>query len=120
MENVLKEFLNAYNRHDVDGIMAFFSEDCVFEAPRGPEVCGKRWEGKEQIRKAVASRFEGLPDAHYGQDRHFFAGDRAASEWTLTGTLHNGDKLKVRGCDLFELRNGKIVKKDSFWKIVEG
>jgi hypothetical protein len=25
----------------------------------------------------------------------------------------------VRGCDLFELRGGKIVRKDSYWKIVE-
>jgi hypothetical protein len=35
------------------------------------------------------------------------------SEWTLTGTAPSGDRIEVRGCDHFELRDGKIIKKDS-------
>jgi hypothetical protein len=45
-------------------------------------------------------------------------GDRAVSEWTLTGTM-DGKRLEVRGCDLFELVGGKISRKDSYWKIVD-
>jgi ketosteroid isomerase-like protein len=41
------------------------------------------------------------------------------SEWTLTGTSPAGQRVEVHGCDHFEFRNGKIVKKDSYWKIVE-
>jgi len=26
----------------------------------------------------------------------------------------------VRGCDLFAFRDGMIVRKDSYWKIVDG
>jgi hypothetical protein len=25
----------------------------------------------------------------------------------------------VRGCDLFEFRDGEVVRKDSYWKLVE-
>jgi ketosteroid isomerase-like protein len=46
------------------------------------------------------------------------AGNRGRSEWILTGTRATGEKVKVSGCDLFEFRNGKITRKDSFWKII--
>jgi len=41
------------------------------------------------------------------------------SEWTFTGTTVSGQRIEVRGCDLFEFRAGKLIVKDSFWKIVE-
>jgi ketosteroid isomerase-like protein len=47
------------------------------------------------------------------------AGDRGVSEWLLTGTSVSGKPVKVRGCDLWEFRNGKVIRKDSYWKIVE-
>jgi ketosteroid isomerase-like protein len=40
------------------------------------------------------------------------------SEWTITGTDTSGDRVAVKGCDLFEFRDGKIARKDSYWKIV--
>src|SRR5687767_10224864 len=115
----LKEALDAFNRHDLDAIMEYFSEDCSFDFPRGPEPWGRRYIGKAQVREGLAGRFKGIPDVHYGEDRHWVAGDRGVSEWTLTGTTTSGEKLKVRGCDLWEFRDGKITRKDSFWKIVE-
>jgi hypothetical protein len=41
------------------------------------------------------------------------------SEWTLTGTSALGERVEVRGTDHLEFRDGKIIRKDSFWKIVE-
>jgi ketosteroid isomerase-like protein len=32
----LKEILAAFNAHDLDDVMQFFSEDRVLEMPRGP------------------------------------------------------------------------------------
>ena len=115
----LKQILEAFNRHDLDAIMEFFAEDCSLDMPRGPEPWGQRVVGKDLVREALAGRFKGIPDVHYGDDRHWVAADRAVSEWTLTGTTTSGIPLKVRGCDLWEFRNGKIVRKDSYWKIVE-
>jgi steroid delta-isomerase-like uncharacterized protein len=118
-EKRLAEFLDAFNRHDLDAIMSFFTEDCVFDFPRGPAPSGTRAEGKAAVRSLLATRFAGIPDVHYGDERHFAAGDRGASEWLLTGTTTSGQRIVVRGCDLFEFRGDMIVRKDSYWKIVE-
>jgi ketosteroid isomerase-like protein len=117
---VLREVLDAFNRHDLDAIMAAFADDCVFETPRGPEPWGRRFVGKDEVRRGLAQRFEGLPDVHYGDDGHFVSGDRGLSEWTLTGTAADGERVEVRGCDVWTFGpDGAIVRKDSFWKIRE-
>ena len=120
-KETLKQILEAFNRHDLDAIMEYFSDDCSFDFPRGPESWGQRFSGKAQVREALAGRFKGIPDVHYGDDRHWISsdGDMGVSEWTLTGTTTSGLSLKLRGCDLWEFRNGKITRKDSYWKIVE-
>ena len=116
---VVRRFNEAFNRHDVDGIMAFFAEDAVLETPKGPDPWGRRFVGREQVREGIAARFAGIPDVHYGDDSHWVSGDRGVSEWTLTGTTTDGDHLQVRGCDLWTFREGKVARKDSYWKIVE-
>jgi ketosteroid isomerase-like protein len=120
-EATLREVLDAFNRHDLDAIMADFADDAVLETPRGADPWGTRFVGREEVRAGLAKRFEGIPDVHYGEDRHFLsaAGDRGASEWLLTGTTTTGERLAVRGCDLWELADGRIVRKDSYWKRVE-
>jgi steroid delta-isomerase-like uncharacterized protein len=117
----LQAVLDAFNRHDLDGILEHFADDAVFESPRGSDPWGTRFVGREAVRAGLAKRFEGIPDVHYGDDRHFLSadGDRGVSEWTLTGTTTDGQRLEVRGCDLWTLRNGQIVVKDSYWKRVE-
>jgi len=117
----LQQILDAFNRHDLDAIMEFFSDDCSFDFPRGPEPWGQRFIGKTQVREALASRFKGIPDVHYGEDRHWVSasGDMGVSEWTITGTTTSGVNLKVNGCDLWEFSNGKVTRKNSYWKIVE-
>jgi ketosteroid isomerase-like protein len=116
---LLKGFLDAFNRHDLDAIMSYFADDCVFYMPRGARPRGDEYRGKAQVRAGLAKRFAGLPDVHYGDDRHWACGDFGVSEWTLTGTSVAGQRVEVRGVDLLELAHGKIIRKDSFWKIVE-
>lgn len=116
---VLKAFLDAFNQHDLEKIMTFFGDYPVFDFPRGQHPWGSRGEGREEVRRLLATRFEGIPDVHYGEDRHFVCGSRGVSEWLLTGTTRDGKALRIRGCDLFEFEGGKITRKDSYWKIVE-
>ena len=47
----LHAFLDAFNNHDVDAIMSFFTDDCVFDMPRGPAPGGRRLVGKQQVRE---------------------------------------------------------------------
>ena len=116
---MLQGFLDAFNAHDVDAIMSFFAEDCIMDMPRGPAPGGRRLVGKQQVREGIQSRLDGIPDVHYGDDRHWTCGDRGVSEWTIRGTQANGERIEVRGCDLFEFDGDRIRRKDAFWKIVE-
>jgi len=87
--------------------------------PRGSKPWGTRFIGKDAVRKGLAMRFETTPDVHYGEGRHWVSGRLGVSEWLLTGTTREGRKVEVRGCDHYELRGGKVIRKDSYWKIVE-
>ena len=116
---LLKDFLNAFNHHDLDSIMDYFADDCVFYMPRGAAPRGDRYIGKADVRAGLAKRFSGIPDVHYGEDQHWACGNFGVSEWTLTGTSLSGQHIKVRGVDLLEFSEGKITRKDSFWKILE-
>jgi len=113
---MLQAFADAWNRHDVDALMSFMAEDCVFESSAGPEVSGTRYAGRESVRAGFERAWATLPDAHWGDARHFVSGDRGVSEWTFTGTAADGSRVEVHGCDLFTFRGGKIALKDSYRK----
>lgn len=113
---LLDDFAAAWNRHDVDGLMACMAPDCVFEAAAGIEVAGTRHVGTAAVRRAYAAIFETYADARWHQPRHFVAGDRAVSEWTFTGTTTAGARVEVNGCDIFTLQGGRIAVKNSYRK----
>lgn len=117
----LKQLCDAFNEHNLDKIMSHFADDCVLEMPRGNQPWGSRSEGRENVRKALATRFEGLPDAHYGNEQHFVdnSANSGISKWTLTGTRRDGQRIEVWGCDFYTFQGGKVIRKDSYWKIVE-
>ena len=108
----LQALLDAFNAHDVDAILSFFTEDCVFDTPRG-----QRLAGKQEVRKGFQARIDGIPDVQWCDASHWACGDHGVSEWTIRGTQSTGEPIEVRGCDLYEFRDGKISRKDAFWKI---
>jgi steroid delta-isomerase-like uncharacterized protein len=112
----LQAFADAWNRHDADALMSFMTDDCVFDASAGPDVCGTRAAGRDAVRSAYAEVFATFPDAHWGGAHHFVCGDRGVSEWTFTGTRADGSRVEVHGCDLFTFRGGKIAVKNSYRK----
>jgi len=114
-----RAILDAFNAHDLDAIMEFFADDCSLDMPRGPDPSARRFVGKAAVREGLATRFKGLPDVHYSDDRHWIAGSMVISEWLLTGTTPDGVPVRVRGCDHYEFRDGRVVRKDAYWKIVE-
>jgi ketosteroid isomerase-like protein len=108
----------SFNAHDLDAIMEFFAEDCSLDLPRGPEPHGRRCVGREAVRRGIMSRFEATPDVHYGDVEHFVSGSTGISRWLLTGTTVQGERVCVRGCDFYTFQDGKVKRKDSYWKIV--
>lgn len=117
LEELLVKHIEAWNRHDLEGLMSLFVEDCAFESSGGDDVCGTRYEGHDEVKGAFAEVLSSMPDANWGNGRHhIIAPDYAVSDWTLTGTLSDGRRLEVNGCDFLTIRDGQIVKKDSYRK----
>ena len=108
----LDAFMDAWNAHDVEGIVGFFADDCEFHASVGPELMGASYAGRDEIRKGVNTFFERFPDGKFEDASAWVAGDRGASEWTFVS-----GGAAVRGCDLFEFEGDRIRVKNAFRKI---
>jgi hypothetical protein len=90
----------------------------VFWKCRAVTILGNRYTGLAAVKEGLRTRLVGIPDVRYTDDTHFVAGDIGVSEWTLRGTAVGGENIEVRGCDFFTFANdGKILKKNSYWKI---
>lgn len=113
---MLAAFADAWNRHDIDGLMSFMHEDCVFETVAGPEAYGSRHVGPQAVRRAFAAAWENVPDAQWRNGTHWVAGDRGVSESTFTGTQADGTRIEANMVDLFVFRDGKILVKNAFRK----
>jgi steroid delta-isomerase-like uncharacterized protein len=113
---LLEAFADAFNRHDGAAVMSYMTEDCVFEASAGPEVCGTRYVGREAVRAAFDEVWANFPDARWNNAHHFVSEKRGVSEWTFTGTRQDGTRVEVHGCDLFTFRDGRIHLKNSYRK----
>ena len=112
----LEAFADAWNRHDIDALMTFMTDDCVFETVSGPDACGSRHVGLTAVRSAFESAWKNFPDAQWRNGTHFVAGDRGVSEWLFTGTAADGSRVEANGVDLFTFRDGKIAVKNVFRK----
>jgi len=114
--DLLVAHLAAWSRHDIEAIMSAMTQDCVLETSGGPDPWGRRYEGQPAVRRAIEEIFELLSDVRYTNARHTVCGTRGLSEWTMIATRPDGTKIEARGCDLFEFKDGKIHRKDSYRK----
>jgi ketosteroid isomerase-like protein len=113
---MLIAFNEAWNRHDIDALMTFVTDDCVFDTVSGPDPWGVRHVGCEAVQMAFEQAWRTFPDARWTNGRHFVCGDRGVSEWLFTGTRPDGSRVEASGCDLFTFREGKIAIKSAFRK----
>lgn len=102
-------FSAAFDRRDVDDIMAAMTEDCVFESTAPPE--GVRYEGQLAVRKVWEELFASSPGARFVSEELFVSGDRAIGRWRYEWADGH-----VRGVDLFRVRDGLVAEKLSYVK----
>lgn len=114
--DTLKAFADAWNRHDIEALMSFMAEDCVFHAVAGPDLLGKSFEGREAVRAGFQLAWQTFPDAAWLDGDHFVCGDRGVSESTFSGTKADGTRIEARMVDVFTFRDGKIAVKNAYRK----
>ncbi len=112
----VERFNQAFNRHDVDAVMATMTEDCVFENTF-PLPDGERYEGQAAVRAFWEAFFGSSPNAVFEIEEVFAAGDRCVVRWLYRwATDAEGKPGHVRGIDVFRVRNGKVAEKLSYVK----
>ena len=109
------EFNEAFNRHDVAGMMNLMTEDCAFENT-DPAPDGTRYSGKESVTKFWEEFFHESPQAHIEIEEVFGLGLRCIMRWKYSWVDASGKKGHVRGVDVFQFKNGLIFEKLSYVK----
>ncbi|MBN1449842.1 MAG: nuclear transport factor 2 family protein [Anaerolineales bacterium] len=112
---IVLEFNEAFNRHDVEGMMKLMSEDCVFENTNPPPD-GAVYSGKEAVTRFWQDFFRESPQAHIEIEEIFGLGMRCVMRWRYDWVDATGKKGHVRGVDIFQLRDGFIHEKLSYVK----
>jgi ketosteroid isomerase-like protein len=110
----IERFNDAFNRHDVDAVMALMTEDCVFDNTRPPPE-GERFIGQEAVRAYWEAFFRRSPRAHFETEEIFAAGDRCVVRWRYTW-IREGKAGHERGVDIFRVQGGKVAEKLSYVK----
>ena len=112
----LADFAAAWNRHDLDALMGFMHDDCVFHAVAGPDQLGRTFSGRAEVADGFKAAWTTLPDAAWLDGDHFVTGDRGVSECTFKGTQADGTRIEARMVDVFTFKDGKILVKNAFRK----
>ena len=121
LREVIGSYNDAWNRHDVDAIVALHAPDMVFEN----HTAGERAEG-EEVREHIAAIFEGWPDIAFTTRRLYVRDDLVVQEWTA-GATHNrelrrgelvappsGKRIEWDGMDVIPFEDGLVKRKDVY------
>lgn len=112
---VVLEFNDAFNRHDVAGMMQRMSADGRFEDTE-PAPDGVVYAGKEAVTRYWQDFFRRSPHAHIEIEEIFSSGERCVMRWRYTWRDAAGRDGHVRGVDIFRVRDGLIREKLSYVK----
>ena len=110
----IDRFNDAFNRHDVDAVMAAMTDDCVFENTSPPN--GERHEGQVQVRAAWEEFFAASPTAHFDAEDVIVTGDRCVVQWRYSWKNDDGTSAHIRGVDIIRVRDGKVAEKFAYVK----
>lgn len=113
---MLKDFAAAWNRHDLEALMGFVTEDCAFHAAAGPDLLGRTFKGTAALREGFQLAWQTFPDAAWLDGDHFVCGNRGVSESSFCGTKADGSRVEARMVDVFTFRDGKIAVKNAYRK----
>ncbi len=110
--DTVEQFNLAFNRLDVDGLMALMTDDVVFENTY-PAPDGERFEGAAAVRAFWERFFAATPLAHFTTEEIFASGDRCVVRWRFDW---DGEGGHIRGVDVMQVRDGKVAEKLSYVK----
>lgn len=122
LEKIIAAYGEAWNRHDVEAILAMHTEDSVFEN----HTSGGRAVGKDAIRAILEGVFAAFPDIRFDSRCTYVRDGVVTQEWTATGTLAipytkgtatvrpTGRKISWNGVDVIPFEGNLVARKDVY------
>lgn len=101
----IARFNEAFNRHDVEDVMAAMTDDCLFENT-DPAPDGERYQGAAAVREFWDGFFQSNSLAKFVAEEQFAAGDRCVVRWR-----YDWADGHVRGVDVFRVCDGRVSEK---------
>jgi ketosteroid isomerase-like protein len=102
---LLERLRVAVNGHDLEAVVACFTDDYVNETPAHP---ARGFAGRDQVRTNWERIFAGVPDVAATIVRAAVDGEVVWSEWELTGTRVDGVPQTLRGVNVFGVRGDQF------------
>ena len=117
LKNLLKKWNQAWDRHDLDGVMQLFHEDVLFD-----NWTGARARGRDNLKKAWAGWFENHGGFRFtGEDTFIDETEqkvlyRWQLDWPSMERGFEGKHESRRGVDVLHFKDGKIIEKLTYCK----
>lgn len=116
----VRALIEAFNAHDIDRILAMFTDDAVWQAPSAPDPLV----GRQPVAALLRGWFQAFPDFCFPPEDvvvyQSLDGTKGASHWRVTGTMTGpldppgfaatGRKFEVHGTCLYEFRDGRFSR----------
>ena len=117
---LLKKLGKGFNSADVDAILECVTDDFEWILTGGPDAPhGKIVRGREAVAATIAARAKEIPELRFSETDLIYSGDRVVGTYRVTGRYADGRRIDARGCDIYVIRDGKIARKDSYWKQID-
>ena len=117
LENALRRWNQAWDDHDLEGVMELFHDDILFE-----NWTGAKAQGKEALRQAWTSWFANHGGFRFTEEETFIDVEqqkvlyRWQLEWPSTEKGCEGKPEMRRGVDVMHFKDGKLIKKLTYSK----
>jgi steroid delta-isomerase-like uncharacterized protein len=116
---IVREYYDAWNKHDPEGYVRLLDEKHVFESDTIPAPMVGREAGRQFMQIYVGA----FPDLHLDIDQMLASGDFVVTRWTATGTQRGeltgiaptNRRAVVHGCTVLEIKNGKVAHDRIYW-----
>ena len=122
LDQTIAAYGEAWNRHDVEAILALHTEDSVFEN----HTSGGKAVGRGAIREVLTGVFKTFPDIRFDARRTYVGDGVVTQEWTASGTLAvsfssggatvqpTGKKVSWNGVDVIPFTGNLVARKDVY------
>jgi ketosteroid isomerase-like protein len=102
-EQLIEAYVEAFNRHDIDDVVACFHNAAVLIDTQGVKI-----EGIDAVRRRYEEDFALFPDGHCDLRTVTGRDGRGVAETLFHGSMRGGGPVRAIGTEVMEFADGKI------------